>query len=274
MTNSRCKPLLVCVLFMAAGGRSSAADPPAEAPKLNYKEWLAQRKQEFESYQIELEGLKPMPLTMEPNSLLNFSNPERGTFAGAAFLWTHEGRPELISCAYGRGQWLRHEFHSLSADPIVAERAGSRVHRFKPGLQWRDLPGAPEPVASRPLRLAQMRRQAERFRVTIVVQRPVANQGPAEMRLLPQPVYRSPETSTEDIAVFLFVQGTDPECALMLQPTSDKRWRYSLTRQTMAVLKVSLDDEPVLDLPAFWQQPLDPESAFLVLTPPEASECR
>ena len=273
--NSCCKLLLVCLLFSsAAAGLSSAEDPPAEVPKLNYTEWLAQRKREFESYRMELEGLKPTALTMEPRSLLNFSNAERGTFAGAAFLWTHAGRPEMIACAYGRGQWLRHEFHSLSGEPIVAERAGSRVHRFKPGLQWHDLPDAPEPVASRPLRLAQMRRQAERFRVTIVVQRPVANQGPAEMRLLPQPVYRSPETSMEDIAVFLFVQGTDPECALMLQPTSDKRWRYSLTRQTMAILKVNLDEKPVLDLPASWQQPLDPESAFLVVTPPEASAGR
>jgi len=275
MTNSCCKPLLFCVLLSTAAGLSLAQDAPAEATKASAaKEWLAERTAEFESYRFELEGPKPKTLTMETRSLLNWSNAERGTAVGAVFLWTYEGRPEMIACAFGRGKSLRHEFHSLSTQPIMAELAGTRVHRFKPGIEWHELADAPEPAASRALRLAQMRRQAERFRATFFVLRPMGNKEPAETRLLTQPVYRWPASTATDGAIFLFVQGTDPECALTLETTAEKKWRYALTRQTKSALKADLDDKPVLELPAFWQQPADAESAFFVLTPPAAKEGR
>jgi len=80
-----------------------------------------------------------------------------------------------------------------------------------------------------------MRRQAERFRVTI------GHKDWAETRLLPQPVFRSPESVSGDVAVFVFVQGTDPECALLLDATLEGEWRYGLARQTKFGLKVELD---------------------------------
>jgi hypothetical protein len=273
MTRPSCLPLLFGILC-AASRIAFAQEVPAEDPKAFAKEWLAERTKEFESYRFELEGPKPKALAMETRSLLNWSNAERGTYVGAVFLWTYEGRPALIANAFGRGQWLKHEFHSLSTEPIAAESGGSLVHRFRPGIEWRELKGAPEPAASRPLRLAQMRRQAERFRVTIVMQRPMGVLEPAEVRLLTQPAYRSPVSADGDVAIFLFVQGTDPECVLLLEATADKKWRYALTRQTKAALKAALDDRQVLDLPQFAQMPRDPESAFFVLTPPAASEGR
>jgi hypothetical protein len=233
-------------------------------------DWLEERTQELASYRFEAERDPPHVLKMEPRSILNWSNPERGTYAGAVFLWTHEGRPELIACAYGRDQWLRHEFHSLSSDAITAERGGGKVHRFKPGIAWRDLTDAPPPAATAALRLAQMRKQAERFRVTIVVQPPGGSKQPAETRMLTQPVYRWQSAAGEEVALFLFVQGTDPECVLMLEATSDKTWRYALTRQTRAAVEAELDGKRVLDVPVFWQLPPDPESAFVELIPPEA----
>jgi hypothetical protein len=224
------------------------------------------------SYRFAFEGLQTKTLTLDKQSLLNWSNPERATFNGAVFLWTCAGRPELIANAYGRGPWLRHEFHSLSTEPMIAERDGSRMHRFQPGIQWRDLADGPEPAASRPLRLAQMRRQAERFRATVFVQKSMGEKEPAELRLLTQPVYRSPESAAEDVALFLFVQGTDPECVLMLEATANKSWRYALARQTRAALQANLDGKQVLDVPTYLPQAPEPDSAFLVVTPPEARE--
>ncbi|MCI0361450.1 MAG: hypothetical protein L0211_23455 [Planctomycetaceae bacterium] len=261
--------VVLCASACAFGQEVSTEDAKAIA-----KEWLAERTKEFESYRFELEGPKPKALDMESRSLLNWSNAERGTYFGAVFLWTEEGRPALIANAFGRGQFLRHEFHSLSTQPIVAESGGSRVHRFRAGIEWSNLPDAPEPDASRALRLAQMRRQAERFRVTIVMQRPMGIEEPAEVRLLTQPAYRSGESAAGDVAVFLFVQGTDPECVLLLEATADKKWRYALTRQTKAALRADLDGKQVLDLPQFGRMPADPESAFFVLTPPAAAEGR
>src|SRR3954471_19476584 len=128
-------------------------DIPAQPPLPDRKEWLEQRAGEFASYRFEIEDARRKLLTLEPTPILDWSNPERNTFFGATFVWTYEGRPELIGSAYGRAKSLRHEFHSLSIEPIVAQRSGSKVHRFQPGIQWRELAGAPAPAASAALRL-------------------------------------------------------------------------------------------------------------------------
>jgi kynureninase len=71
------------------------------------------------------------------------------------------------------------------------------------------------------------------------------------------------------IFLFLFVQGTDPECALLLEANSDKTWRYAFARQNAASLQADLDGKQVLDMPPH-QRPPDGESAYVTVTPPEA----
>ena len=101
--------------------------------------------QEFASYRMVIGGPQRSPLVMEPRVLLDWSNAERGTRFGATFLGTHEGRPAMIANGYGRGPWLRHEFHSLCTEPVVAGGDGREIHRFAPGIEWRELPGARRP---------------------------------------------------------------------------------------------------------------------------------
>jgi hypothetical protein len=240
-----------------------AQEPPAESPEFR-QQWLELRQAEFEAYEIEQQAEKPRKLAIEPRSILNWSNAERGAALGAAFLWTEEGRPQLIACAFGRGKLLRHEFHSLSTDELVARRDGEELHRFAPGIEWQELKDAPPPAKQRALRLTQMRRQAERFRVVM------GGKEPAEMRLLTQPVFRSPAELADDVALFVFVQGTDPECALLVQATAEGKWQYALTRQTKWPLKVELDGSQVADYPSIGKTP--PGSPFVVLTPPSAVE--
>ena len=60
----------------------------------------------------------------------------------------------------------------------------------------------------------------------------MANKPPAEMRLQPQPLFRSLESAASDVGLFVFGQGTDPECVLLLEIAADKTWRYALARQT------------------------------------------
>lgn len=216
------------------------------------------RQAEFAEFVLSREAEPPIPLTLEPQSVLNWSNPERGTRDGALFLWTDQGRPQMLVCAYEFNDRLKQEFHSLSTEPIVAERAGQTVHRFSPGVEWKDLPDAPKAVAQRGLRLTQMRRMAERFRVSL---------SKAETRLLPQPVFRSPATAATDVAVFVFVQGTDPECTLLLEITPENDWRYALARQTRWGIRVHLDDRQVWEEAAFAKT----DAPFLVLTRKPAS---
>ena len=274
MMNSRCNSILICMVVNLFRAVAYSQDLPTETELPDRKEWLAQRAQEFASYQIEIEGARRKPLTLEPTPVLDWSNPERNTFFGVTFVWIREGRPELIGSAYGRGKSLRHEFHSLSTEPIVAERSGSQVHRFQPGIEWRELAGAPEPAASYALRLPQMRRQAERFEMTMIFHRPREVHHP--LRLLPRPVYRSPASSADEVALFVFAQATDPECVLLLEASSDKTWRYAFARQNEGSLQANLDGKQVLDMPPHWPLPgsgLPPpgsESAYITVTPPEA----
>src|SRR5688500_14064632 len=155
------------LLLLAPSAVCPGQEPAADETKANAKAWQAARQVEFEAYSIAFADEPPAKLKLEPGSLLNWSNAERGGDVGALLLWTHEGQPELIACAYGRGERLRHEFHSLSARPISTELDGALVHRFQPGIEWHEFKDAPAPAAQRALRLAQMRRLAERFRVTI-----------------------------------------------------------------------------------------------------------
>lgn len=106
-------------------------EPDQKREEASPSEWLRQRQAEFEEYRFEVEAPKPLELTMESRSILNWSNAERGADVGGVFLWTKGGLPQLIACAFGRGKFLRHEFHSLSTEPIAAERSGAAIHRFQ-----------------------------------------------------------------------------------------------------------------------------------------------
>jgi hypothetical protein len=165
----------------------------------------------------------------------------------------------MIACAFEWGGSLKHEFHSLSTVAIAAQRRGKEVHRFGPGVEWVALSSAPKPARSRALRLTQMRRLAERFRVS------VGHQDWAQTRLLSQPVFRSPDGTAGDAAAFVFVQGTDPECVLLLETTDEGGWRYALARQTKWGLKAELDGRVVWEREPNHRPEATPKTPFLVV---------
>jgi len=235
MTNQFWSCVGLSIVGMVATAPCRAQDAQPTGPTAA-QQWVQARQAEFAEYRFRRESERAVALTMQPHSILNWSNPERGTDSGAVFLWTEEGRPQMIACAFEFGGLLKHEFQSLSTEPIAAQRGTSEVHRFGPGVEWQLLAKAPPPATQRPLRLTQMRRQADRFRAQV---------GSSPTRLLTQPVYRSPADAEEDIAAFLFVQGTDPELTLLLAISPEKEWRYALARQTKWGLKVELDGAPL-----------------------------
>jgi hypothetical protein len=112
-----------------------------------------------------------------------------------------------------------------------------------------------------------MRRQAERFQATMIFRR--LNDMRHPLRLLSQPNYRSPAPAADGVGLFLFVQGTDPECVLLLEAKSDKTWRYAFARQNAASLQADLDGKQVLDMPPH-QPPPGSESTYITVRPPEA----
>lgn len=266
MFDSRAVGVLLGVWLSIVLGVAATAQEPAaaqesaetETPKVDTKKWLRQRQAAFAEY--ELQGQEAdRPLMLEPDPVLKFSNAERDTHVGGVFLWTERGRPAMIACAFIFKDRVNHEFQSLSDREIIGSKKGKEVHRFAPGVEWKPLAGAPEPAAKRTARLTQFRRQAERFRVQFGTKK----WSPA--RLLNQPVYRTPESPTEsDIAVFQFVQGTDPECVLLLEAAEGK-WQYALARETKWGLRAEIDGTEVWSCEPQWSPKRDSESPFVVL---------
>jgi hypothetical protein len=150
---------------------------------------------------------------------------------------------------------VEHEFQSLATLSIVAERNSRQVHRFEPGIEWMPLMDAPSPAKKPALQLSQFRRQAERFDISFG-----ANEKWTPARLLTQPVFVSEE---HNVALFLFVQGTDPECTLLLTIEDDKTWHYALARQTSFGLKAELDEAVVWERVPVWMS--NPGKPYAVL---------
>jgi hypothetical protein len=218
-------------------------------------QWIAQRQEAFKSYTFQL-GNNGDRLVLEPRSILNWSNPERSAAKGGVFLWTYDGRPQLVACAFMNRDKVEHEFQSLATLSIVAERDSRQVHRFEPGTEWMPLKNAPSPAQKPAVRLSQFRRQAERFGISFG-----ENEKWTQTRLLTQPVFLSEDQS---VAMFLFVQGTDPECTLLLSIEDDKSWQFALARLTKYGLKAKVDEEIVWERMPAWVT--DPGMSFVVLT--------
>jgi hypothetical protein len=240
----------VCLALLGSAGVRGQEDDKVQSAAA---QWLEERQEAFGSYALFL-GDKRDRLVLESRPILNWSNPERQAAKGGAFLWTYNGRPQLIACAFMNKENVEHEFQSLATLPIVAEKNSRQMHRFEPGIEWKPLKDAPAPA--RPaLRLSQFRRQAERFAVRFG-----ANKKWTPTRLLTQPVFVSEDKST---MLFLFVQGTDPECTLLLTIEDDKTWQYALARQTSFGLQAVLDEAVVWERLPVWMP--NPGKTYAVL---------
>jgi hypothetical protein len=70
------------------------------------------------------------------------------------------------------------------------------------------------------------------------------------MRLLTQPIFRYSSTADQiaDGAIFVFVQGTDPEVFLQVEArdmNSGPTWHYALSRMDSTAFQVRYKDEEI-----------------------------
>jgi hypothetical protein len=158
-----------------------------------------------------------------------------------------------------------HEFTLLGDEPIAARRR--RAVEWSPrrnGRSFAPIEDAEVPAASAALRLVQMRRLAQRFRLRVL------RENPIEARLLTQPLsrYVNPDAKSQDGAVFAFVEATDPEAFLMLEARADDahpkgRWQFSLASMTSQPIEVHLDDRLIWAVPGYYRQPRSPDDPYL-----------
>lgn len=174
---------------------------------------------------------------------LRWANNARGSEDGATVIYVHEGRPVAVACLYPWEGRVVQELGSLSLQPIIARRDGAVIWRpQEAGVKFAEIPDAPKPEASPAQRLRQMKSLAGQFQSTMLGWKAADTDDREELRLLQRPLYRyeAKRGQVVDGAVFVFVMGTDPEAALLIEAVGDgdaAKWRFAYARRTSGELE-------------------------------------
>lgn len=232
------------LLIFAVATRADDSLPTDVTEKQNIDAALKLTRESATKYEMSL-AVSGVEFKLREQPILRWSNPEQGQIYGNVFLWTNRGRPEVVGSLF---KWfspfthMSHEFHSLSAGEIRGRYDDVNVWQTsEAGVTFQRVPEAPAVAATPSGRLAQMRQMARQFSA-----RSTNREGlKLELRLLAQPVYRYElEPQAGDVldgALFVFVQGTDPELWLLLEThrsADGGEWRYALARMNSIAFDV------------------------------------
>ena len=95
---------------------------------------------------MHLDSRREEKLALVKEAALRWNNPARTGEDGAPFVWTLNGRPEMIGTifTYRFNDTInrKHEFHSLATGPLAAEFRGKRSGRRKAGVAFQPVKGA------------------------------------------------------------------------------------------------------------------------------------
>ena len=105
-----------------------------------------------ESYTMTMGASGEAALEFEQKSLLQWANPVSGSFHGSVFVWTSQGRPQVVASIYKWYSQTPHlgvELHSLALCPVRAVRNGQPEWvPNRAGVELKSIPGAPAPAGS------------------------------------------------------------------------------------------------------------------------------
>jgi len=207
--------------------------------------------------------------TLRPKPLLSYSNPVRGDVYGNVFVWTLAGRPEVVAAVFDfrSEDKLDTELHLLSRAGSIGVRDGDLFWQpTSAGVQFRPVPEAPRVAQTTTERLRQMRTLAREF----TVERNHPEQGKERLRQLPQPIYRyeSATDSDPDGAMFVFVEGTDPEAYLILETggPNNTEWRFAFARMNIVEFHGLHRDAEVWHVaPISWDTVFDRQEPYAII---------
>jgi hypothetical protein len=247
-----------CGMFIVFPQMLCAAPPETAEPRSRDAEERDETMRlidaELPNWKIWIGSDRDEALNLEPRAVLKWSNPGVGRVHGGVYLWTRNGRPEVVLSLFKVWEPLwgfQAEMHSLSQHEMTVERDGMILWQpNQAGLSWEDVPDSQTPGGTAVRRLQQMRGLAKNFSASMIDFRRNRSGDRQELRLLPQPIYRYESTDPDvlDGALFAFVFGTDPEVFLLLEArrvNGTVRWRYALTRMNFDVLTVLYKDSEV-----------------------------
>lgn len=176
-----------------------------------------------------------------------WSNPVIPITDATVFLWTHDGRPMVVAQVAdvpNKGLWQ--EFQSLTTEQFQG-LAGQRTWApTAPGIKWLRAPTTEAPAKTPELRRVQMRKIAEKYRVSDVFE----FKDPNQLRLLATPLYRysMPKAGVLDGALFSYALGTDPEVLVLIEAQKEgdtETWMVAFARLTGFACQATLDDKEV-----------------------------
>jgi len=230
-------PIAILLLASTWSWCAFAEDSKPEAPdeKELAKRALEISRKEAGLWDLELGADPQQKLKLNADPVLRWSNPSAGEIYGAVFVWTSDGRPQVVGSIYKWYSPHKHystEFQSLAETKITGAREGKPMWTpARAGVAFKPVPEAPQPADGAATRLRQMREIAGDFVATKTDRE--GNQQ--KMRLLTQPIYRyeGKGAAILDGGLFTFVEGTDPEVFLLLEARREKdryNWHYALTR--------------------------------------------
>ena len=274
--------VFVAAMIAACGRvlRGQGPDPDVAPVRAEVAAQMKQITECLSAFRGDGAGRRPLPLRREP--LLRWSDPTRTIRESAIWAWGDRGRPCALvtmelSADHDRDEdalkW-GFEFILLKDETVVvdgsneirASRATNAGHSKpvlsgpihwapeRPGLTFRDVPGAPLPARTAQTRLLQMKELIRRFSAVAHPSR-----QPDRLRLVSHPIDRYADAEAEQIdgAIFFFSIGTNPEVMVLLEaqgPTLDRSsWRYAVAPVTVAPFEVDIDRKQV------WAQPYHSE---------------
>ncbi len=250
--------ILLAGAVMAGTACEAAAqgqpDPKPQPDKTSAARLKAVREIMQEIKMISAANGELQPLDLKPDPLLRYNDVTRGILDSVVFRVGTKGRPVALISAelYGRQGTrflLNHEFVALYEPKFQMQRDTFIWEPRQGNLTFQEIPDAEAPADNSRLRLAQMRRLAEKFKVTEVF-----GTSKIVLRLLATPLdrYQPTDDPRTDGSLFAFVSGVNPEAILFVESDGQK-WTNAWARLGAAPLISQLGDVTV------WEQPLASE---------------
>ena len=225
-----------------------------EAPNANAARAYAMAKAEAESMSIKQNSAD---LKLHPKPLLRWNNPVSGEIYGDVYIWTLDGRPEVIASIYKWFTPLTHlsaELQSLSEASLSMSKNGAALWSPKPGLEMKLLDDAPTPSDNANKRKLQMRLIVGQFQAKAEDRSDESKTW--RLRAMKQPIYRyqCPKRMIVDGGLFAFCQDNtnNPEVLLLLEARrseGDIAWYFGLGRQNSLRFQVSRKGSVIWDVP-------------------------
>jgi hypothetical protein len=213
-------------------------------------------------------------LKLRETPVLRYTNPLRGDVHSALYIWTHEGRPEVIAAVnswYAPRPYLGLAATSLSLDKVVGTRDGQEIWRPRgPGLVFRPVPDASSPAETPAQRLRQMGTLAQQFSAEFKREASYKEGGP--LRLMIRPLYRYEVTKgdVQDGALYALADGTSPQLNLLIESRATKdgyQWQYAMGPNNSVEYHVFHHDREVWHLPQVappWPNSKNPLNTYTV----------